>query len=131
MIRIRARRRGDGLELSARGHAGYASPGQDIVCAGVSALLFGYIAYLEGLSPIATAKGSSSEGETPHLEITEGDGYLRVRTRGLAGRDVEAWRVTEAGLSLIVSAYPAYAAVDPVPSQTQEKGERYESKPNA
>lgn len=131
MIRIRARRRGDGLELWARGHAGYASRGQDIVCAGVSALLFGYIAYLEGLSPSATEDGSSSEGGIPHLEITEGDGYLRVRTRGLVGQDVEGWRVTESGLSLIASAYPAYVAVDPVPSQTQEKGERYESKPNA
>ena len=71
MICIRITEREDGLELSAHGHAGYAPRGQDVVCAGVSALIYGFIAYLEGLLPIATEK-TPREGmprlETPRLE---------------------------------------------------------------
>ncbi len=105
MIRIRVLRRGDGLEISAVGHAGQAPRGQDIVCAGVSTLLYGFIAYLETLPPIATAEAG---GEVPHLECSEGEGLLRVTTRGLGGADTRGWAVTEAGLRLIEAAYPAF-----------------------
>ncbi len=104
MIRIRVRRQGDGMSLLAVGHAGQAPRGQDTVCAGVSALLYGFVAYLESLPPIATAE---DKGSTPHLECSEDDGFLRVVTRGLGGADILGWRVTEAGLRLIRSAYPA------------------------
>lgn len=104
MIQIRVRQRQDGLEVTAVGHAGRGPRGQDIVCAGVSALLYGFIAYLETLSPLATAEGG---GEHPHLTCSEGDGVLRVTTRGLGGSDTLGWQVTEAGLRLIASAYPA------------------------
>ena len=103
MICIRITRHDGGLELSAVGHADRAPRGQDIVCAGVSALLYGFIAYLETLSPIATA---GAHREAPHLECSEGDGLLRVVTRGLGGADLRGWAVTSAGLRLIQSAYP-------------------------
>ena len=103
MIRIRVLERDDGLEISAVGHAGVAPRGQDIVCAGVSALLYGFIAYLETLSPIATAEEG---GEVPHLVCSEGEGLLRVKTRGLGGADLRGWEVTAAGLRLIESAWP-------------------------
>ncbi|MBQ9151806.1 MAG: ribosomal-processing cysteine protease Prp [Clostridia bacterium] len=130
MIRIRVLRRADGLEVAAIGHAGTAPRGQDIVCAGVSALLYGFIAYLESLSPIATA---GEGGEAPHLEHSEGEGRLRVITRGLGGADVLGWAVIEAGLRLIEAAYPAAVSLcpfsEPRTFQHQEvKGERYESK---
>ena len=112
MIRIRVTRRDGGMELKAHGHAGYAPHGQDIVCAGVSALLYGFVAYLEGLSPIATAEASSLGGEAPHREVSEGDGELRVVTRGLGGRDVAGFDVTLAGLSLIAACYPAFVTLD-------------------
>ena len=104
MIHIRVRRQGDGMSLLAVGHAEQASRGQDIICAGVSALLYGFVAYLESLSPIATV---GDKGDAPHLECCEDDGFLRVVTRGLGGADILGWRVTEAGLRLIRSAYPA------------------------
>ena len=108
MIYIRFLERDGGLEISAVGHAGQAPRGQDIVCAGVSALLYGFIAYLETLPPIATAE----EGEgKPHLECSEGDGLLRVRTRGLGGADILGWRVTAAGLRLVEAAYPTCVAL--------------------
>ena len=103
------------MELSAVGHASYAPRGQDIVCAGVSALLYGFVAYLEGLSPIAT------EGGTPHLQVTESEGGLWVRTHGLGGKDIRGWEVTEAGLSRIALAYPACVAVERGDFSPQER----------
>ena len=120
MIRIRVTERDGGIELKAYGHAGYAPHGQDIVCAGVSALLYGFIAYLEGLSPIATAEASSFGGDMPHLEVSEGDGALRVITRGLGGRDTDGFAVTLAGLSLIAACYPAFVTLD-IPTIGKER----------
>ena len=112
MIRIQRVFHRDGLTLTAEGHAGYAPSGQDIVCAGVSALLYGYVAYLEGLSSIATAEAASEGGgggcDETHLAVEESDGRLWVRTRGLGGLDLRGFAVTEAGLRLIAAAYPGY-----------------------
>ena len=104
MIRIRVRLQGDGMSLQAVGHAGRAPRGRDTVCAGVSALLYGFVTYLEGLVPAAE---TGDEGSVPHMEYAEGEGFLRVETRGLQGEDILGWRVIEAGLCNIQSAYPA------------------------
>lgn len=124
MIRIRVTRRGDGLELQAVGHAGYAPRGQDVVCAGVSALLYGFVAYLEALSSVATAEGHVCGRETLSWEATEGDGELRVRTRGEASRVLEGFSAVEAGIRLIAGAYPHLVALeDPI----TEEGEKHDS----
>ena len=110
MIRIQVLRRDDGgLEITAVGHAGQAPRGEDIVCAGVSALLYGFVAYLESLPPIATAEAGAG---SPHLECSEGEGILRIRTRGLGGADILGWNVMAAGLRLIESVYPACVALE-------------------
>ena len=124
MIRIRVARRTDGMELTAVGHAEYASRGRDVVCAGISALLYGFVAYLEGLSPLATVESRTDDGEYPHLEVTEGDGVLRVRTRSLGSRDWDGFAVTEAGLCLIAAAYPDFVTLE---KPLTQEGERYES----
>ena len=123
MICIRVLRRDGGLELTAVGHAEQAPRGEDIVCAGVSALLYGFVAYLEGLAPIATAGASLAGGEVPHLEVSEGDGRLTVRTHGLGGQDTAGFGVTEAGLRLIAACYPAYVTLDVYPYR---KGDEHE-----
>ena len=51
MIRVAVTPLTDGLRLKAQGHAGYGPWGRDIVCSAVSALLYGFVAYLEGLPP--------------------------------------------------------------------------------
>ncbi len=119
MIRIRALERGDGVDITAVGHAEYGPRGHDIVCAGVSALLYGFIAYLEALPPIATA-GAGGEGS--HLEYSEGEGLLRVTTRGLGGDDLRCWRVTAAGLRLLEAAYPTCVTLCEVPYAGGESG---------
>ena len=122
MICIRITRREDGLDLSAHGHAGYAPRGQDVVCAGVSALLYGFIAYLEELLPIATAEGS--EGESPSLQVQDKDGVLSVHTRGMGGADLDGLEVIRAGLTLMAVAYPAYIMLD---TNLHRKGDEYDS----
>ncbi len=127
MIRIRVRRHVDGLEISARGHAGYAKRGEDIVCAGVSALLFGFLHHLVmSHSPSAEADGAAgasrspafdgsgdrrtwgAEATLPALEYRMEEGALWIRTHGMDGADSSAWAVTRAGLALLERDYPAH-----------------------
>lgn len=119
MICIRITKGEEGLELLAEGHADYAPRGQDIVCAGVSALLYGYLTYLRELPPIATAEVSPPEERL--WEIKEEDGRLWVRTRGLRGRDVEGFSSIEAGLRLLAGHYPHHVRLD-----IYRKGEEHE-----
>ena len=99
MIEIRTLPREDGLALSAEGHAEMAPYGRDVVCAGISALLFGYLAYLRERPP-------DKVGELPHLAWVEGEGVLQLETCGLGGADLQGWSVVEAGIRLIAEAYP-------------------------
>ena len=87
-----------GMEILAAGHAGMAPAGQDIVCAGVSALLYGFLTYVESLSPV--------DQDVQHVETFEWDGGLYLRTCGLGDADRRGWAVTAAGLRLIAEAYP-------------------------
>lgn len=115
MIRIRVTRSADGLDLVAVGHAGYGARGEDPVCAGVSALLYGFVAYLEETLPIATA------GDRPSpLAWADGDGWLRVQTHGMGGKASEAWAVVAAGLRLIAAAYPAHVQLKEFKSNKKE-----------
>lgn len=106
MIRVRVTPRADGLEVLAEGHADYAPRGQDIVCAGVSALLFGYLSYLESRPPIATAEGDFT------VERELGEGRMSIRTRGWGGLDRTAWAVVEAGLALLSDTYPRHVCLE-------------------
>lgn len=46
MIRVNYLREGDRYRLSVQGHAGYSDHGNDIVCAGVSAISYALLGYL-------------------------------------------------------------------------------------
>ena len=100
MIKIHAFLSKDGMTVSAAGHAGMGPQGSDIVCAGVSALLYGFAAYLENVVP-GGAEALS------RLEYSEGDGALRLETRGLEGADLRGWEVVSRGLRLIEETYPS------------------------
>ena len=96
MIRISMKRWAEGMELEACGHANHGAIGHDVVCAGVSALLYGLTAYLQG---------QATACPTGHLDRAEADGRLYLRTRGLTEDEV-AFAVTAAGLTLIAKAFP-------------------------
>lgn len=89
----------DGMEMIARGHAGHGEQGSDIVCAGVSALLYALVAYLDD------AVEGRGVGRVRHKTR---DGYLWVRCRGLTAYDASASAVIKAGLRMIAAAYPCH-----------------------
>ncbi len=103
------------MELEACGHAGHGAIGHDIVCAGVSALLYGLAAYLTEQAEACPAG---------QLEISETAGRLYIRTRGVTG-DESAFALTAAGLRLIERGYPeAVCLVYPTDVPCM-KGEEY------
>ena len=106
MIRLRLRLAPRGAEVWAEGHAGYAAPGADIVCAGVSALLYGCLAYLREQC------AGQSPGGRARVDLAEGNGFLWYRTRCFrGGADRAALEQLAAGLRLIAGAYPACVAL--------------------
>lgn len=89
--------------ISVKGHAYYAKPGEDVVCAGVSALLFSLIESLDALTPdkieyLILAKGN--------IEIKHGN--LSERAKLL----IDSFFV---GVQLIVEKYPGYVRVEKSP----------------
>ncbi len=129
MIRIRVERQEDGLEISAVGHAGFDRWGRDIVCAGVSALIFGYLAYLESLPSVATTEEelvdmnsfTDSSGDCRNrgehdsrmtVMYRIGEGKLWIQTRNMKGKDTAAWAVTAAGLFLLAAHYPGHVRLE-------------------
>ena len=121
MIRIRVTEGEEGFILSATGHAGYAPRGQDIVCAGVSALLYGLVSFLKGSLSIATAGGLCGAGERSSLWVREGDGTLAVEVSSPRPLYREALDVAVAGLEMMAAAYPAYVILE-----NNRKGDEYE-----
>ena len=60
MIRVNYLREGDTHKLSVQGHAGWSQHGNDIVCAGVSAISFALLGYLHNAGcDIAEAQADS------------------------------------------------------------------------
>ncbi|QCT01986.1 hypothetical protein E6C60_1268 [Paenibacillus algicola] len=71
MITVQISRRDDGRihGFEVKGHAGYADPGQDIVCAGVSAVTVGTVNSIEALTGTvmeAEMKGGFLSAVLPH-----------------------------------------------------------------
>lgn len=101
MIRVKVHDGPKGPEgLTVAGHAGYADRGEDIVCAGVSALAETAVI---GLRQVAGIKPA----------VTRQDGYMDVRLPvGLTGEAAAAaatiLKTTIAGLRDIARSYPDY-----------------------
>ena len=81
------------------GHAGYAEPGKDIVCAGVSTLVQNLIASLDMLAP-----GT--------LESTEvNPGYVEIKHRNLSGHAKMLVDSFFIGVKMVAEQYPDYVKV--------------------
>lgn len=115
MTEIRMTEWEDGMEIIANGHAGYGERGSDIVCAGVSALLYALVTYL---------RGTVDERGIGQMQKQEQEGYLWVRCEGLTACDASALAVIETGLGLIADAYPGHVRF----THREEKEKVYDGK---
>ena len=100
MIIARYERDGESHNLSVNGHAGYAHKGQDIVCAGVSAIVYALIGWLENNSENANfASIDESGGEV--IISCEGDDNVAT-----------AFYMAAIGIEQIQNTYPAHVVID-------------------
>lgn len=93
MTKIDIAKDGDEFSILIQGHAGYANPGNDIVCAAISILPQTLIKYME-------------DHEKPcNYKITSGYAWVY-------GRECdEAFQVIKSGLELIEANYPQFVEV--------------------
>ena len=81
------------------GHAGYAEPGKDIVCAGVSTLVQNLIASLDMLVP----------GTLESAEVNPG--YVEIKHRNLSGRAKMLVDSFFIGVEMIAHEYPEHVRI--------------------
>jgi len=97
------------MTLVVSGHAGQAEKGQDIVCAGISALT---------QALVLTLQDAHNRGMVNlEYKIDEENGDLRVHVRPASGFSAEVWayfRVIMRGLKGIQDAYPDYIKIGEV-----------------
>ena len=97
----------DGFEASLSGHAGFAPKGQDIVCAGVSALV---------MSLADTVENAIKLSDIGALEIKAADGEFYIHVGGISSaelyNDLNAYfHMFRLGLEKIQQEYPDYIKV--------------------
>ena len=107
MTNVKLRELNNGFLFSCEGHAGYAEPGKDIVCAGISALCMALTRRLEEMS---------LEGMV-HLERHVADGELNLRAETEDGDKMSALllaavvKTVYAGLLAVEEEYPDYVYI--------------------
>ena len=108
MTRIELTHLNGGCVLECRGHAGYAPPGRDIVCAGISALCIALAARLETLADegvLRIEQQHVSDGEYCVEAAFAEDGCARL----IAESAVET---AAGGFRALAELYPAYVAME-------------------
>ncbi len=99
MIIARYDRDGETHTLSVDGHAGYAQKGQDIVCAGVSAIVYALLGWLENNSEYAG-----------FVSIDDNNGEVIISCEG--GENVSAvFYMAAIGIEQIQNMYPAHVEI--------------------
>lgn len=116
MIRVRVHRDAQGRihGFTVRGHSGYAPRGQDIVCAGVSALTE------------ATVGGLTRRlGLAPPERMEDGEiSWQDPRAAELESAQVLLWTMVD-GLREVAAAYPRHVSVsEQLPGDGQKDGEK-------
>lgn len=87
--------------MTASGHAGFAQTGQDIVCAGVSALAFTAAEYLMQMQTWDKLEGD------PVILLEPGEIRLECEPKITAEEEAEhVFRMLEIGCRLIAKSYP-------------------------
>lgn len=100
MIRAKYRTDGKAHSLLILGHAGYASKGNDIVCAGVSAVVYSLLGYLENHGEDLEYINTSIESGETQISCEGGEKTAAV------------FELTAIGLAQISQKYPDHVAID-------------------
>lgn len=100
MIEVRYTSRRSLHELSVKGHAGYAEPGSDIVCAGVSAITYALLGFLD-----------ANEGEARDVVTDVREGSVTISCEGTT-RISAAFEMAMIGYEQIAAMYQGYALVN-------------------
>lgn len=101
MIRVYYARGEGEHELTINGHAGYAEYGKDIVCAGVSAITYALLAWME----------HNQEEITQFDELMVEDGQVYITCAG-SDKLTTAFQVALMGLIEIARAHPEYVDIE-------------------
>lgn len=113
MTKIELNEFDDGIVVTAEGHAGYAPAGRDIVCAGISAILFGSLTFF----------GQQEQGEPAQFDALYKPGCLIIRAGGFAdGIEHMAMKVIRAQLCTLEGDYPEYVSVTYTDHRKNEEG---------
>ncbi len=99
MTRIHIAESENQIEMKCIGHAGYGTPGTDIVCAGISSLVCAW-----QVKCISLEKDNRIEIEKWNVELGNVD--IAIKTNDLAVK--EAFSVIRMGLEVIREQYPDY-----------------------
>lgn len=107
MTRVTVKRSTEGYikGFFVKGHAGYAPKGEDLVCAGISAITFTAIAGLQGVAGIAHE--AESDPETAEIVYNLPDG-ISERQLAMAQIILETMRL---GLNEMTLEYPEFIEV--------------------
>lgn len=106
MITVTLNRKADTLSLYVTGHAGYASPGQDIICAAASILVY---------TAAELALDMERRGQllrAPVLNLKPGDAVIRFTPDTLGRQRAETGLETVGyGFALLAKKYPRWIRV--------------------
>ena len=104
MIQAVYEEKGTTLTLTVTGHAGFAPPGQDLVCAGVSVLVYA----LAG-----TVRQWEDQLDRPvFIRLEPGNARIRVHAGKKQLRQLKAaFQTADNGLRLLAEAFPEHVAV--------------------
>ena len=100
MIMARYDRDGETHTLSVNGHAGYAEKGQDIVCAGVSAIVYALLGWLE----------NNSE-DADFVSIDENNGEVVISCEG-DDNVASVFYMAAIGIENIMNTYPDHVDIE-------------------
>lgn len=100
MIIAKYTKDGEMHTLSVNGHAGYADKGQDIVCAGVSAIIYALIGWLENHSY-----------DTRFVSIDECNGEVVISCEG-DSNVASVFYMTAIGVEQIMNTYPDHVDIE-------------------
>ena len=88
---------GDGtITIESKGHSGYSTAGTDIVCAGISTLMYSWSEYCMELVEL---------GEIDLLENVAADGYQKIKIYDQAGKTLSALSLVKIGFRAIHEKY--------------------------